>query len=299
MRVGSPRSARTVRRFAAPLLAVALFACATTLSGSSPAQISTAESLRVMAFGDSITAGVGAGGASARDGGYRGTLAARLERAGYHISFVGSRTDYADDLRQPHHEGWPGYVLRSFPSDPGPGQLYGSLTNTAMQANDPDVVLLMAGTNDLLRLEKRAAGYTIPSILQSIDLEIGQIVAAKPNAFVIVAPVVESPKIDVCSLKAFAGRAGCGPARASLKSIVDAYVQRGYRVSLASAMATGRAARRRAFSRRHSSERQRRLCRRRRRVAARDRRDHEARCRRRGNSTASTRAPLEDAKTRL
>ncbi len=191
-----------------------------------------------MELGDSITAGVGANGAHVRDGGYRGVLAASLQRAGYHISFVGTRNDYSDDLSDRNHEGWPGYVVRSFPSDPGPGQLLGSLTHKAMQDNDPDIVLLMAGTNDLLRLQKKAAGYTIPSILESIDLEIGEIVADKPNVFVIVAPVVESPQIAVCALMEFAGRAGCGPTTESLKTIVDSYVQRGFRVSLASSMAT-------------------------------------------------------------
>jgi lysophospholipase L1-like esterase len=217
--------------------ATAIFACAGT-ARSAPAQLSKADPIRVMALGDSITAGVGANGGHVRNGGYRGMLAGQLEKAGYRVAFVGSRNDYADDLSEPAHEGWPGYVLRSFPSDPGPGQLYGELTRKAMLENDPDVVLLMAGTNDLLRLQKRAAGYTLANILQSIDLEIGEIVAAKPNVFVIVAPVVESPKIDECPLKMFAGRAGCGAANESLKTIVSAYAQHGYRVSLAAEMAT-------------------------------------------------------------
>jgi lysophospholipase L1-like esterase len=205
--------------------------------------ISRAEPVRVMALGDSITAGVGANGVHVKDGGYRGTLAERLQRDGYHVTFVGSRTDYADNLSNSAHEGWPGYVVRSFPSDPGPGQLLGGLTRKAMEENDPDVILLMAGTNDLLRLQKRASGYSLQNILQSIDLEINEIVSLNPNVFVIVAPVVDSPKIDACSLEMFAGRAGCAAANGataneSIKSIVDGYAQRGYRVSLASAMAT-------------------------------------------------------------
>jgi lysophospholipase L1-like esterase len=224
--------------FAALAWIVALFALGTAHPSSAPALISKAGPLRVMALGDSITAGVGSGGARADDGGYRGVLAARLQSSGYHVTFVGSRTDYSSAIAERAHEGWPGYVVRSFPSDPGPGQLIGSLTRRAMQTNDPDVVLLMAGTNDLLRLQKRAAGYTLPSILQSVDLLLDQIVTAKPSVFVIVAPVVESPKIDACDLRAFAGRAGCGDATESLKTIVEAYVQRGYRISLAADMAT-------------------------------------------------------------
>jgi lysophospholipase L1-like esterase len=191
-----------------------------------------------MALGDSITAGVGADGSRASDGGYRGALADRLTRSGYRVTFVGTRSDYSEALTQRAHEGWPGYVLRSFPSDPGPGQLLGALTRKAMEAGNPDIVLLMAGTNDLLRLQKQAEGYTLANILQSIDLEIGEIVSLKPNAFVIVAPVVDSPKIDDCPLEIFAGRAGCGTPEESLGTIVDAYVERGYRVSFAPTMAT-------------------------------------------------------------
>jgi lysophospholipase L1-like esterase len=206
----------------------------------SPALIAKSNPVRVMAFGDSITAGVGAFGARVNDGGYRGPLERLLDRNGYHITFVGSRSDFSDAITERAHEGWPGYVLRSFPSDPGPGQLYGALARKAMQQDDPDVVLLMAGTNDLLR-EGRAAGYTLPNILHSMDLLLDEILTAKPNVFVIVAPVVESPKVGVCALHAFDGGAdpdGCGPANDGLKDLVDAYAQHGYRVSYAPAMAT-------------------------------------------------------------
>jgi lysophospholipase L1-like esterase len=223
------------------LWAAALFASLGAPSSGAPALLAKAAPLRVMAFGDSITAGVGAFGVGANDGGYRGPLGRLLASGGYHATFVGTRSDFSDAITDRAHEGWPGYVLRSFPSDPGPGQLYGALARKAMQENDPDVVLLMAGTNDLLRREGRAAGYTLPNIVHSMDLLLAQIVAAKPSAFVIVAPVVESPKVDVCALREFdglPGLAGCGPANAGLKALVDAYVKRGYRVSFAAAMAT-------------------------------------------------------------
>jgi lysophospholipase L1-like esterase len=207
---------------------------------SSPALIAKASPVRVMALGDSITAGVKAFGAHASDGGYRGPLARALQHNGYHVTFVGSRSDFSDEIADRAHEGWPGYVLRSFPSDPGPGQLYGSLARKAIQENDPDIVLLMAGTNDLLRREARDAGYTLPNILTSMNLLLEEIVKAKPDVFVIVAPVVESPKVQICALREFAGLpgAGCGPTNAGLKALVAAFDQRGYRVSFAAAMAT-------------------------------------------------------------
>jgi lysophospholipase L1-like esterase len=232
--VGQPRWTRTVIRFAAPVWAAAVFLLLGGQPSGAPALIAKAAPLRIMAFGDSITAGVSAFGKPGSDGGYRGPLARALQHDGYHVTFVGSRNDFSA------HEGWSGYVLRSFPSDPGPGQLYGELTRRAMRENDPDVVLLMAGTNDLLRREGGAAGYTLPNIVHSMDLLIEQIVRAKPNVFVIVAPVVESPKVAVCALREFAGLpgAGCDPANAGLKALVASFDQRGYRVSFAEAMAT-------------------------------------------------------------
>jgi lysophospholipase L1-like esterase len=200
--------------------------------------IARASPIRIMAFGDSITAGVGQFGNRAQDGGYRGPLQRLLEHAGYQATFVGSRSDYSAAITDRNHEGWPGYVVRSFPSDPGPGELYGNLARKAMLADDPDVVLLMAGTNDLLRREAHAPGYTLDAILASMDMLINEIVHAKPSVFVIVAPVVESPKVDVCAVRSFAGSDDCDHVIASLKSIVDAYAQRGYRVSLAPEMTT-------------------------------------------------------------
>ena len=47
------------------------------------------------------------------EGGYRGVLAKLLARAGYHVRFVGSRTDFSGAITDRAHEGWPGYVLRA------------------------------------------------------------------------------------------------------------------------------------------------------------------------------------------
>jgi lysophospholipase L1-like esterase len=195
--------------------------------------------MRVMALGDSITAGVGANGSRIDDGGYRGALARLLAKNGYRVKFVGSRSDYSAAIGDRAHEGWPGYVLRSFPSDPGPGQLYGTLVRKAVHRYNPDLILLMAGTNDLLRLEKRDGGYTLANIAHSMDLLLGEIFKQKPNVRVIVAPVVASPLVDVCTLAHFDGDdAACGPAETeNLATLVRAYSSRGYQISLARSMA--------------------------------------------------------------
>lgn len=194
--------------------------------------------MRVMALGDSITAGVGAfGSKKIDDGGYRGALAKLLVKNGYKVRFVGSRSDYSAAIDDRAHEGWPGYVLRSFPSDPGPGQLYGALVRKAIARNHPDLILLMAGTNDLLRLEKRDGGYTLANIAHSMDLLLGEIFKQKPNVRVIVAPVVASPLVDVCTLAHFDGDDSCGPtATENLATLVRDYANRGFQITLARAM---------------------------------------------------------------
>lgn len=198
------------------------------------------QTLRIMALGDSITAGIDGLHLSSLGGGYRGPLERLLAHSGYPVTFVGSRRGFGAGIGGGRHEGWGGYVIRSFPSDPGPGQLYGSLTQNAMQANDPDVVLLMAGTNDLFRYQERAAGYTLPNILDSMKLLIDQILAAKANVGLIVAPVVASPKLDLSTLRAFngVGQSGdCANVAGGLSDLVDGYGKH-FRVSFAWPMAT-------------------------------------------------------------
>ena len=213
-------------------LAVFLFSLATVgvlmyPVGANTRLLSRADSVRVMALGDSITAGVGAGGVRENDGGYRGALGKLLAQSGYHVEFVGTRTDYSAAIPNRAHEGWPGYVLRSFPADPGPGQLYGDLTARAIHDEHPDVILLMAGTNDLLRLVRNVPGYTMPNILNSMDLLLAQIFSLEPNVRVIVAPVVESPRVAPWMIARF---------DASLKPIVERYAKRGERITFAPSM---------------------------------------------------------------
>lgn len=184
--------------------------------------------LRIMALGDSITAGVSAGGGASTDGGYRGTLGTLLARNGVHAKFVGTRHDYSRAIANRAHDGWPGYVLRSFSADPGPGQLCGDLTRRAMTREKPDLILLMAGTNDLIRLTHHVPGYTMPHVLDSMNLLLGEIFSIDPRVRVIVAPVVASPIITPSDLDEF---------NSGLAPIIASYVIRGDHITLATAMA--------------------------------------------------------------
>lgn len=184
--------------------------------------------VRIMALGDSITAGVSAGGGPSSEGGYRGTLGTLLSHNGINAEFVGTRHDYSAAIANREHDGWPGYVLRSFPADPGPGQLYGALTRRAMTREKPDVILLMAGTNDLIRLTHHVPGYTMPNVLESMNLLLGEIFSIDPHVRVIVAPVVASPIVSTSDLTAF---------NDGIRPIVASYAIRGARITLANAMA--------------------------------------------------------------
>lgn len=167
---------------------------------SSPAPV--IRPVRIMELGDSITAGVMAGGGVDPHAGYRSSLAQLLASHGYRFAMVGSRTDYSGQLAYPQHEGWPGYVLRSYPSRPA-GQLYGPLVHDAVLNYHPDIILLMAGTNDLLRHTDGYEGYSLVNIKHSLDLVLGQIFALDPHVTVIVAGVVDSPKVGEHAVLSF------------------------------------------------------------------------------------------------
>ncbi|HMQ30396.1 MAG TPA: SGNH/GDSL hydrolase family protein [Chloroflexaceae bacterium] len=87
--------------------------------------------LRVMPLGDSITEGV--------NGGYRNRLWQRLTADGRAVDFVGPRYDQWTRVADKDHAGTSGYTV---------GNILGQIDGW-LAAYRPDVVLLMAGTNDL------------------------------------------------------------------------------------------------------------------------------------------------------
>lgn len=239
---------KVVRRFGAFALRTrscgVLLAAALALGPPAPARadgsawLAKNAPMRIMALGDSITAGVGAKGADLGTGGYRGELARLLDTDGYRYAMVGNRSDYGAHIMRRNHEGWPGYVLRSIPSDPAP-QLYGAVTRHALEANDPDVILLMAGTNDLLRLARRAQGYTLPHIVASMDDLLAQIFFLKPGVVVLVAGVVDSPNVHACDVARFDGAKTCGAGESEsegVPALVLRYARRGFRIAFVAGM---------------------------------------------------------------
>ena len=231
--------------FALTIALIATFASSTTTEAtptvavpiSSPAPIASAapsgiapkvalRPIRIMELGDSITAGVGPKGVDNGRAGYRLPLTRLLQAGGYEFKMVGARSDFSGMLDVGDHEGWPGYVLRSFPSDPAP-QLLGDVTRRAVATYHPSIILLMAGTNDLLRHARNSPGYTQANIAHSLDMEIAQIFGLDPSVRLIVAGVVDSPRVSQAAVAAFANDA---------RTIVARYRGRGYRIEMADGM---------------------------------------------------------------
>jgi lysophospholipase L1-like esterase len=133
--------------------------------------------LKVMPLGDSITLGTGDGSAKVSDyDGYRCALKNALLRAGQQIDYVGSLTNgptqcTGHDIQHEGHGGWTSTQLL--------GQVGGWVTTA-----QPDVVLLMIGTNDIKLRQWAGLNDRLGSIIDAIH-------TAKPGTLVIVSTIVQ------------------------------------------------------------------------------------------------------------
>ncbi|MBV8425361.1 MAG: hypothetical protein JO349_09215 [Candidatus Eremiobacteraeota bacterium] len=213
------------------LCASAIFAFA---AGSVPLQAQDASPpLRILPLGDSITAGIVAGGHPG-NGGYRVLLERLLQSAPRKTIVVGSRNDMSPAMPDPWHDGWPGYVIRR--TSPGaPGELYGGLAKRIVAKTHPDIVLLMVGTNDFLRYEATHGRYSVDEMVSSMDLLLHDVYSAAPKTHVIVGAIVDSPKVNACYIERFdTGRSACDSgSHPSLAGLVARYAARGFAISYA------------------------------------------------------------------
>jgi acyl-CoA thioesterase I len=125
--------------------------------------------LRVMPLGASSTVGKG----SPATAGYRGPLQELLAGHGVAVDMVGSLRIGPDSVPDRDHEGRGGSTLEAM--EPRVAEW--------VRRADPDVVLLHNGTNDLLR------GTSAAEAAQRLDRVLAEIVAAAPDAHVLVAGV--------------------------------------------------------------------------------------------------------------
>lgn len=139
--------------------------------------------IRIMPIGDSITHGDN----DQANGGYRFKLQDRLAAGGYLFDFIGGRHFERRSGYDPDHEGHPGWAAGQFPNgnsfgwaiDIAPGGGY----TADIASHQPDLVLLMMGTNDY------GLGGATPQEAANAIRNIGENVvwSVVPNARIIVA----------------------------------------------------------------------------------------------------------------
>jgi len=120
-----------------------------TLGGGAPA---TGDTVKIMPVGDSITFGMG------ENGGYRKYLYQALTQKGYKIDMVGpegSASASANGISyDDNHAGYSGYQIKEIPDwgrqQGNEGSLYNKLkSKNAVKQAQPDIILLIIGTNDM------------------------------------------------------------------------------------------------------------------------------------------------------
>ncbi|KAK2733485.1 hypothetical protein FQN57_002094 [Myotisia sp. PD_48] len=131
--------------------------------------------LKVLPLGDSITWGFG----SSSGNGYRGPLNVILKRGNNVVDFIGSQK--SGDMDDNDNEGHPGYTISQIAEEVRKGNL-----QRAAEGQNPNVVLLHAGTNDM----------NIPTDPDTAHLRLGalidQLFEEYPDATIIVAQIVPS-----------------------------------------------------------------------------------------------------------
>jgi lysophospholipase L1-like esterase len=102
------------------------------------------EPIKILLLGDSITEG-----SPDFAGGYRGVLACLLKAADIRAEFVGSKSVNSDGLASPWHEGHPGFSLQHLIQGHTSEYSRSRPLVETLQRFRPDLILLLAGTNNL------------------------------------------------------------------------------------------------------------------------------------------------------
>lgn len=155
-----------MKRYRTRVMAVAsalLLAAALNLPAASP--------LRVLPVGDSITFG------SSVPGGYRFPLYNLLTNAGYIADFVGTQTGNATNGQtEVEHEGHGGWRIQ---------QISDIMVSVFDAIGDPDVILLLIGTNDF------GAGDDTANATNRLDALIEKMATNRPYCKIVVANLLE------------------------------------------------------------------------------------------------------------
>ena len=130
--------------------------------------------VRIMPLGDSITYGYSS---LASPGGYRAPLYQLLTNAGFNVDYIGTVTNNpAPSLPDWDHEGHPGWRIDEIDSNIG---------GWFDQLDDPDVILLLIGTNDY------GQGYDTANATNRLEALIAKMATIRPFAKIIVANLLK------------------------------------------------------------------------------------------------------------
>ena len=144
----------------------------------------TIDQPKIMAIGDSITAGEHE--VDPTPGAYRIKLWNNFVDDGLNVNFVGSQYNGPPNLDDKEHEGHPGWTINEIDE---------LVNNGGLRAPyQPDVILLMIGTNDILRGDQTSTLET--ELSQLIDRISGE----RPNAHLLVssvAPLERNDRADI------------------------------------------------------------------------------------------------------
>mgnify|MGYP001566606731 CR=1 FL=1 len=141
------------------------------------ASISTGVPYQLLPLGDSITAGFNDGDPSGASGGYRLPLQQLLTTGGYLMDFVGPRVDYSGSMPDPEHAGYSGRRIDEIDA------LLGTVMGNVPDGN-PDLILLMIGTNDLFN------NFDILNAPARLNTLIGNIYSREPGAYLLVSTIL-------------------------------------------------------------------------------------------------------------
>ena len=148
--------------------------------------------VKIMPVGDSITEG------KYTQGGYRKPLYQMLKDNGYSVTFVGKEDDgdpandtgFSIGMENPNHEGY-GSARIGMLLNGGTTEKHTALPiNTSLANNNPDVVLILLGTNDIF-------GITPTDRMeQTMEKLLSTIFEQNPNTAVVLASIPPISKIE-------------------------------------------------------------------------------------------------------
>jgi lysophospholipase L1-like esterase len=114
--------------------------------------------LKIMPLGDSLTRGTIEPNDTTDSGGYRTELCPKFMADGLEVEFVGSQSNGPDSLGNKAHEGHPGWRIRGIADS----------VNKWLSTSEPDIILLMIGTNDTKRYSVWRMSYELSALIDKI-----------------------------------------------------------------------------------------------------------------------------------